>query len=119
MAKTEVPHELAATFALPLLGSAHAVALGAPRIPRSGRLLAPDAQTVGRAAKRDDDPAAWDAEMAALIKLQDQIAMAPATSALAWAVKIVAADDGGVIGNTGDLGQMLVAQARELVEALA
>ena len=57
--------------------------------------------------------------MAALIELQDRIAMAPATSALAWAVKIVSADDGGVIENTGGLGQMLVAQARELMEALA
>lgn len=111
-------------IALPLaLAATHAVALGAAPDPALDLVACwHQAQVLTaqlEAAERDDDPAAWDAEMAALIKLQDQIAMAPATSALAWAVKIVAADDGGVIGNTGDLGQMLVAQARELVEALA
>ncbi|MTH36650.1 hypothetical protein GL279_18940 [Paracoccus limosus] len=71
------------------------------------------------AVERADDPAAWDARAGRLTTLQDQIAAAPAATPLAWAVKILNANDGDIIENTCTLGAALVAQARTFLERYA
>lgn len=66
------------------------------------------------ALERADDPAAWDAAMAHVVQLENQIAAAPAETPLAWCIKILNADD-GLIGETSSLGRALVDQALDQI----